>query len=130
MLTFCITNCIYIVMDPASIYTVIITILTVFGSASAWRFYEKRMSAKEKIENLMKDDSRDRISKLEILLEKSSKEKEQMRQEILELTSQVSELRVKVEFLEKENKELMDIKKLQQQQTAAKRTYKRKPKKN
>ena len=95
-------------MDATSIYTVIITILTVFGSASAWRFYEKRMSAKEKNENLMKDDCDKRITKLEALLEKAAKEKDQMRSEILTLTGQVSALRTKVEFLEKENKELRD----------------------
>lgn len=94
-------------MDASSIYTIIITIITVFGSASAWRFYEKRMLAKEKNDNYMKDDCDKRITKLEALLEKASIEKDQMRKEILDLTSQVSALRTKVEFLEKENKELM-----------------------
>lgn len=93
-------------MGTETIYTVIITALTLLGSASAWRFYDKRAVAKEKAENFMKDECRERIAKLEVLLEKSSKEKDDMRQEILKLTSQVSELRVKVEFLEKENKEL------------------------
>jgi len=93
-------------MDATSIYTVIITIITVFGSASAWRFYEKRISLKEKTDNIMKDDCDKRITKLEALLERASKEKDQMRKEILELTSQVSALSTKVEFLEKENKEL------------------------
>jgi hypothetical protein len=92
-------------MEVTSIYTAIITVVTVLGSASAWRFYEKRATAKEKADNFMKDDCRERIIKLEILLEKSATEKDQMRQEILKLTSQVSELRVKVEFL-KENNEL------------------------
>jgi len=95
-------------MDATSIYTVIITILTVFGSASAWRFYEKRMSAKEKNDNLMKDDCDKRITKLEALLEKASKEKDQLRKEILDLTSQVSALSTKVDFLQKENQELRD----------------------
>ena len=95
-------------MEVTSIYTAIITVVTVLGSASAWRFYEKRATAKEKSDNFMKDDCRERITKLEVLLEKSSVEKDQMRQEILKLTSQVSELRVKVEFLEKENKELAE----------------------
>lgn len=93
-------------MGPETIYTVIITALTLLGSASAWRFYDKRAMAKEKAENFMKDECRERIAKLEVLLEKSSKEKDEMRQEILKLTSEVSELRVKVEFLEKENQEL------------------------
>lgn len=51
----------------------------------------------------MKDECRERIAKLEVLLEKSSKEKDEMRQEILKLTGEVSELRVKVDFLQKEN---------------------------
>lgn len=93
-------------MGTETIYTVIITALTLLGSASAWRFYDKRAMAKEKAENFMKDECRERIAKLEVLLEKSSKEKDEMRQEILKLTSEVSELRVKVEFLEKENQEL------------------------
>ena len=94
-------------METTSIYTIIITIITVLGSTSAWRFYEKRISKKEKTENFMKDDCRERISKLEVLLENSSKEKDLMRAEILKLTSTVAELKVKVEFLEKENKELL-----------------------
>ena len=51
----------------------------------------------------MKDEWRERIAKLEVLLERSSKEKDDMRQEILKLTGEVSELRVKVDFLQKEN---------------------------
>lgn len=93
-------------MENESIYTVLITAITMLGSAGAWRFWEKRALSKEKSENFMKDECRERIAKLEVLLEKSSKEKDEMRNEILVLTSQVSELRVKVEFLQKENNEL------------------------
>ena len=88
-------------MDSVSIYTVLITALTVLGSTGAWRFYEKRAINKEKSENFMKDECRERIVKLEVLLERSSKEKDEMRQEILKLTSEVSELRVKVVFFQK-----------------------------
>lgn len=93
-------------MDTNSIYTVLITLITVLGSASAWKFYEKRATLKEKTENILMNDCSQRIAKLEVLLEKSAKEKDTMRQEILKLTSEVSELRVKVEFLQKENEEL------------------------
>lgn len=93
-------------MDTASIYTVLITAITVLGSARAWGYYEKRAQLKQKSEDFMKDDCRERIAKLEALLEKSSKEKDEMRNTILLLSSQVAELRVKVEFLEDENKEL------------------------
>jgi len=89
-----------------SFYTVLITIITVLGSASAWRYYEKRAMRKEKSEDYMKDECRERITKLEILLEKSSSEKDDLRSKILDLTREVAELRIKVEFLESKNKEL------------------------
>jgi hypothetical protein len=87
-------------MDQNTIYAVIVTTITVLGSTSAFKFYERRIISKEKSDNFMKDECRDRITKLEALLEKSDLAKEQMRKEILELTKEVSELRVKVEFLQ------------------------------
>jgi septal ring factor EnvC (AmiA/AmiB activator) len=89
-----------------SVYTVLITAVTVLGSASAWRFYEKKMEAKRNDENFMRDDCRDRIIKLEKLLAESSEEKDEMRKTILELTAQVSELKVKVEFLTADREKL------------------------
>lgn len=94
-------------MDTNSISTVLITAITVLGSARAWSYYEKRALLKERTDNYMKDDCRDRIVKLEQLLEKSSTEKDEMRSTILNLSSQVAELRVKVEYLESENDELI-----------------------
>jgi hypothetical protein len=87
-------------MQQETIWTVLITAFTVMGSASAWRFYEKRASKKERDEDFIKTDCRDRIGKLEALLESSSREKDEMRQTILRLTEQVSALMVKVEFLQ------------------------------
>lgn len=87
-------------MHQESIWTVLITALTLMGSASAWRFYEKRALKKEKDEDFIKTDCRDRIGKLEALLELSSNEKDEMRKTILKLTEQVSALMVKVEFLQ------------------------------
>jgi hypothetical protein len=89
-----------------SVYTVLITAVTVLGSASAWRFYEKKMEARRHDENFMRDDCRERIIKLEKLLAESSEEKDEMRRVILELTAQVSELKVKVEFLTAEREKL------------------------
>lgn len=106
-------------MDVNSFYTVVITAITVLGSASAWRFYEKRAMRKERSEDYMKDECRERIAKLEVLLERSAVEKDEMRTKILELTREVAELRVKVEFLEDKNKEL-------QKKTAPKTTRARK----
>jgi len=94
-------------MADNSLWTVLITALTVLGSASAWRFYEKRALKKEKDEDFIKIDCRERISKMEVLLQESSKEKDEMRATILRLTEQVAQLTVKVEFLQKENAELL-----------------------
>jgi len=94
-------------MDTANIWTVLVTVVTVLGSASAWRFYEKKSMRKERDEEFIRHDCKDRISKLEALLENSSREKDEMRQTILKLTEQVAALAVKVEYLQKENNELM-----------------------
>ena len=93
-------------MPQESIWTVLITIVTVLGSASAWRFYEKRAMRKERDDEFVRHDCKDRISKLEVLLENSSKEKDEMRATILKLTEQVAALAVKVEYLQKENSDL------------------------
>jgi hypothetical protein len=94
-------------MNSESIWTVLVTIVTVLGSTSAWKFYEKRAEAKKDDDNFIKQDCRDRISKLEALLQESSEEKERLRTTILELTEKVAALTVKVEFLQKENSELV-----------------------
>jgi hypothetical protein len=93
-------------MDENTIATVFVTAITVLGSASAWRFYEKRAERRKEEDNFIREDCRDRIAKLEVLLLKSSEEKDQMRDTILKLVEQVSALNVKVQFLEEENKML------------------------
>ena len=93
-------------MDENTIATVFVTAITVLGSASAWRFYEKRAERRKEEDNFIREDCRDRIAKLEVLLLKSSEEKDKMRDTILKLVEQVSALNVKVQFLEEENKML------------------------
>lgn len=93
-------------MDMNSIWTVLVTAITVLGSTSAWKYYERRAEMKKDEENFIKQDCRDRISKLEALLKESAQEKEKMRETILLLTEKVAALTVKVEFLQKENSEL------------------------
>ena len=93
-------------MDTNNIYTVLITLITVLGGASAWRFYEKRAMHKERDEDFIRHDCKDRIAKLEALLAQAGKEKDEMRVMILDLTKQVAALTVKVEYLTKENEEL------------------------
>ena len=95
-------------MGQESFWTVLVTAVTVLGSASAWRFYEKRADRKERDDDFIRHDCRDRIAKLEVLLVDSSQEKDSMRKTILDLTEKVAQLTVKVEFLQKENNELMN----------------------
>ena len=84
-----------------SIYTVLVTAVTVLGSAGAWRFYEKRAQHKERDEDFIRHDCKDRISKLEALLVESAREKDELRKMVLELTREVASLRTKVEFFER-----------------------------
>lgn len=96
-------------MATESIYAVIITLITVLGSAGAWRYYEKRAQDKKDEEDYIKDDCARRIDRLEQLLEKSSREKDELREKILELTKDVAELTIKVKYLEMENRRLLEI---------------------
>ena len=89
-----------------NMYSIIITAITVLGGTGAWRYYEKRALNKERDEEFIRHDCKDRISKLEGLLEAAGKEKDELRMMVLELTKEVAALGVKVEFLTKENDKL------------------------
>jgi septal ring factor EnvC (AmiA/AmiB activator) len=89
-----------------NIYTVLMTAITVLGSAAAFRFYEKKSMRKERDEEFIRHDCKDRISKLEALLERSATEKDELRNMVLGLTKEVAALTVKVEFLTAENNKL------------------------
>tara|TARA_B110000503_G_scaffold85749_1_gene130574 strand:+ start:2007 stop:2318 length:312 start_codon:yes stop_codon:yes gene_type:complete len=100
-------------MDPY--VQIIITIIGVLGSASIWKYFEARLktnSYNKKLEYQnndgvqYRDDLKDRVRNLETLLAKSADEKDDLRKCVLELTGEVNTLRVKVEFLEDENKRL------------------------
>ncbi len=100
-------------MDSA---TEILTIMGgVLGTAGLWKFAEARMKMKaeqkkDKEQNSdgiqYRDDLKRRVSKLEELLVESAQEKDELRKSVLKLTEEVSALRIKVEFLEKENERL------------------------
>ena len=94
---------------------IIITALTVLGSAGIWQFLQARLKIKSEekkseFENSdgvqYRDDLKHRVRNLEALLSTSAEEKDQLRDQVLALTQEVSALRVKVEFLEKENERL------------------------
>ena len=89
-----------------NIYSVVITAITVLGGTTAFRFYEKRAMRRERDEEFIRHDCKDRITKLETLLIESSKEKDELRSMVLTLTKEVAALGVKVEYLTKENDKL------------------------
>jgi hypothetical protein len=86
-------------MDQSNLWSVLITAITVLGGSQAFRYYEKRATNRERDDDFIRHDCKDRISKLEALLEASAKEKDELRGLVLKLTAEVAELRVKVEFL-------------------------------
>ena len=98
-----------------NITQIVITVVTVAGSAGIWKFLEARLRAKveerkNNIENSdgvqYRDDLKHRVRNLEQLLAQSAEEKDELRRIVLELTAEVHALRVKVDFLEKENERL------------------------
>jgi septal ring factor EnvC (AmiA/AmiB activator) len=82
-----------------NVWSVLITAITVLGGTSAFRFYEKRSMRKERDDEFIRHDCKDRIAKLEALLAQSSKEKDEMRKQILDLVSEVASLRTEIKYL-------------------------------
>ena len=86
--------------------TIIITTLTVAGEAGAWKFYEflirnKREKHKEELseQNMYRDDLRTRVEKLE-------NDKDECTTSLRDLSSELAAIRVKLDFLERENDRL------------------------
>jgi TolA-binding protein len=100
-------------MNDTNILTVLITLITVAGSAGAWKFYESKLRLKHRITEqntkdnvLFREDLRERVANLELKLDEKEKEKEELQKQITELKTQLAEYRVRLEYLEKENKSL------------------------
>lgn len=95
--------------ETGNVWTVLITAITILGGTTAFRYYERRAMHREKDEDFIRHDCKDRIAKLEALLEEAAHEKDEMRNLILKLTAEVAELRIKVEFLTNENTKLKNV---------------------
>mgnify|MGYP000878723816 CR=1 FL=1 len=94
-------------------YEALITIIAGLTGATAWQFWiirtklqfkEKGMARSDAHEH--RDDLRARVQTLERLLDHSSEEKDNLREEILLLTGKVNQLETKVEWLTSENQRL------------------------
>ena len=94
---------------------ILVTIAAVVGTAGIWKFLETKIRLrsrrlKEERESSdtvqFRDDLKQRVKKLEVLLESAAKEKDDLRSKVLQLTEEVSTLRERVIHLEKENDRL------------------------
>lgn len=92
---------------------IVITALTVLGSAGAWQFYQSRLKLKhaEKKEDrseqtMFRDDLRERVAVLEQKLEDAYNEKERTTKRLAEVMTELAGHKVRIEFLEKENDRL------------------------
>jgi hypothetical protein len=86
-------------MDQTNMWSVLITAITVLGGTSAFRFYEKRAMNRERDDEFIRHDCKDRIAKLETLLATSSIEKDEMRTQLFELVAEVAALRTEIKYL-------------------------------
>ena len=86
-------------MDQTNMWSVLITAITVLGGTSAFRYYERRALHKERDDEFIRHDCKDRITKLEALLSESSKEKDEMRAQLFELVAEVASLRTELKYL-------------------------------
>ena len=100
-----------------NITQIIITVVSVAGTAGIWQFLQARLKVKsEERKSELKnndgvqyrDDLKDRVRNLESLLAKSSEEKDDMRNRIEILIGEVNALRVEVNYLKRENERLKD----------------------
>lgn len=92
-----------------------IALIGVLSSAGVWQFLQFRQKQKfeqtkynneTSSDTLYREDLKKRVTKLEVLLEESSKEKDEMRSRIEQLIAEVNALRVEVEYLKRENDRL------------------------
>jgi len=99
-------------MDAATL-NIVITAVTVLGSAGAWQFYQSRLKLQHQEknqdrndQNLFREDLRERVAVLEEKLEQAYKEKNDVAEKLSQVLQELAEYKVRLEFLEKENDRL------------------------
>jgi hypothetical protein len=93
--------------------TIIVTAVTVLGSTGAWTYYQNKLKLKyeskkedKSDQNLYRDDLRERVTILETKLDEERTAKQKTTEEVIELRTKLTEYKVRLEFLEKENERL------------------------
>jgi hypothetical protein len=93
--------------------TIIVTAVTVLGSTGAWTYYQNKLKLKydsrkedKSDQNLYRDDLRERVAILEAKLDEERMSKQKTTEEVIELRTKLTEYKIRLEFLEKENERL------------------------
>lgn len=95
----------------SGVVQILITVVTVLGSAGIWKYMEARLKAKQNATEQdlaqndtvqFRDDLKQRVLRLETLLEESN-------QTVILLTAKVGRLETEVHFLTKENDRLKNV---------------------
>jgi hypothetical protein len=93
--------------------TIIVTAVTVLGSTGAWTYYQNKLKLKydsrkedKSDQNLYRDDLRERVAILEAKLDEERTAKQKTTEEVIELRTKLTEYKIRLEFLEKENERL------------------------
>ena len=106
-------------MDETSLFTVLASVVTTLGSSKAWEYYSRRaetrrLAQEEKMndKNLYRDDLRRKVEQLEQEIRDVTREKESeiktLLNQITSLSKELAAMRVRVEYLERENVLLKD----------------------
>jgi hypothetical protein len=90
-------------MDTNSVMTAVVALIAGLTTSQAWGYWKRRLELKKDEEVEYKYECKARIEKLEDLLEEASREKQEMRKTILELSVKVAELSAKITILEGKN---------------------------
>lgn len=104
-------------MDESNIWTAVGTLIVALTSSKAWDYWKLKTQTDQQLQqaekadqNVYRDDLRIKIDEyrdeLRALYIKREKELMEMQEKIRTLSEELSAMRVKVEFLEKENAEL------------------------
>lgn len=95
--------------------TLISAIVTALAGSKLWDWLQKRsenrLAAEQKGEDRLaeyRDDLRDRVAKLEAIIDSQQNERIALLQQIGQLTAELAAMKVKLEFLERENSRLRD----------------------
>ena len=95
----------------SGVVQILVTVVTVLGSAGIWRYMEARLKAKATANEQdlanndtvqFRDDLKQRVLRLETLLEESN-------EKVIELTAKVGRLETEVHYLTKENERLKNV---------------------